>query len=179
MPILANSLPLLHPLLQHPGGEEVLMEQAGECHTHTHTLPAGGWDTSCSVGRDATEAFEDVGHSPDARVLQKKYQIGEVSRPAAEKVADRTKPNIRNRARYSCAMSADETESQRWVKEEEKQQNTRELRMFSWEEVKRHNTAESAWVVVHDKVYDVTQYLDEVRVISVPRRDHLAYAYLS
>lgn len=32
--------------LQHPGGEEVLIEQAG---------------------RDATEAFEDVGHSTDAR----------------------------------------------------------------------------------------------------------------
>lgn len=31
---------------QHPGGEEVLIEQAG---------------------REATEAFEDVGHSSDAR----------------------------------------------------------------------------------------------------------------
>ena len=36
----------------------------------------------CSVvGRDATEAFEDVGHSPDARELQKKYHIGTVSGP--------------------------------------------------------------------------------------------------
>ena len=36
---------------------------------------------SCIVGRDATEAFEDVGHSPDARELQKKYLIGTVSGP--------------------------------------------------------------------------------------------------
>jgi hypothetical protein len=40
---------------QHPGGEEVLLEQAGG---------------------DATTAFEDVGHSTDARNMLKEYQIG-------------------------------------------------------------------------------------------------------
>jgi len=44
-------------LNEHPGGEEVLLEQAG---------------------RDASEAFEDVGHSTDARELMVKYRIGEV-----------------------------------------------------------------------------------------------------
>lgn len=44
-------------LLQHPGGEEVLLEQAG---------------------KDATEAFEDVGHSTDARDLMKRYKVGEL-----------------------------------------------------------------------------------------------------
>ncbi|XP_073164435.1 cytochrome b5 type B isoform X3 [Lepidochelys kempii] len=42
---------------EHPGGEEVLLEQAG---------------------RDATESFEDVGHSTDAREMLKQYFIGEV-----------------------------------------------------------------------------------------------------
>lgn len=42
-------------LEEHPGGEEVLLEQSG---------------------RDATEAFEDVGHSQDARELMKDYKIG-------------------------------------------------------------------------------------------------------
>lgn len=42
---------------QHPGGEEVLREQAGG---------------------DATENFEDVGHSTDARELSKTYIIGEL-----------------------------------------------------------------------------------------------------
>nr|CAD7433453.1 unnamed protein product [Timema monikensis] len=42
---------------QHPGGEEVLLEQAG---------------------KDATEAFEDVGHSSDARGLMGKYKVGEL-----------------------------------------------------------------------------------------------------
>ncbi|GFG39196.1 hypothetical protein Cfor_04155 [Coptotermes formosanus] len=44
-------------LNEHPGGEEVLLEQAG---------------------KDGTEAFEDVGHSTDARDLMKKYKIGEL-----------------------------------------------------------------------------------------------------
>nr|XP_021146375.1 cytochrome b5 type B [Columba livia] len=45
------------PENRHPGGEEVLIEQAG---------------------RDATESFEDVGHSTDAREMLKQYYIGEV-----------------------------------------------------------------------------------------------------
>ncbi|XP_075017810.1 cytochrome b5 type B isoform X1 [Calonectris borealis] len=44
-------------LAEHPGGEEVLLEQAG---------------------RDATESFEDVGHSIDAREMLKQYYIGEI-----------------------------------------------------------------------------------------------------
>ncbi|OWF50101.1 cytochrome b5-like [Mizuhopecten yessoensis] len=44
-------------LEEHPGGEEVLLEQAG---------------------KDATESFEDVGHSTDARELMSEYLIGEL-----------------------------------------------------------------------------------------------------
>ncbi|NXU54489.1 CYB5 protein, partial [Turnix velox] len=42
---------------EHPGGEEVLREQAGG---------------------DATENFEDVGHSTDARTLSDSFIIGEL-----------------------------------------------------------------------------------------------------
>ncbi|KAG8179044.1 hypothetical protein JTE90_016052 [Oedothorax gibbosus] len=44
-------------LEEHPGGPEVLMDWAG---------------------KEATEAFEDVGHSSDARELMKNYKIGEL-----------------------------------------------------------------------------------------------------
>jgi len=44
-------------LEEHPGGEEVLLEQAG---------------------KDATEHFEDVGHSTDARTMMKDYLVGEL-----------------------------------------------------------------------------------------------------
>lgn len=47
-----------HFLDEHPGGEEVLLEQGG---------------------KEATEGFEDVGHSGDARELMKKYKIGELA----------------------------------------------------------------------------------------------------
>ncbi|CAH3031879.1 cytochrome b5 isoform X1 [Pocillopora verrucosa] len=43
---------------EHPGGEEVLLEQAGG---------------------DATENFEDVGHSSDARELMEQYLVGELA----------------------------------------------------------------------------------------------------
>lgn len=44
-------------LEEHPGGEEVLLEQAGS---------------------DATESFEDVGHSTDAREMLQQFYIGEL-----------------------------------------------------------------------------------------------------
>ncbi|XP_077286809.1 cytochrome b5-like [Arctopsyche grandis] len=42
---------------EHPGGEEVLLDQAG---------------------KDGSESFEDVGHSSDARSLMKQYKVGEL-----------------------------------------------------------------------------------------------------
>ncbi|KAF2353379.1 Cytochrome b5-like heme/steroid binding domain [Trinorchestia longiramus] len=43
---------------EHPGGEEVLLEQAGQV---------------------ATDAFEDVGHSTDAREMMTAYLVGELT----------------------------------------------------------------------------------------------------
>lgn len=47
----------LSSLLQHPGGEEILIENSGQI---------------------ATEPFEDVGHSSDAREMLKEYYIGDL-----------------------------------------------------------------------------------------------------
>lgn len=44
---------------EHPGGDEVLL---------------------AATGKDATDDFEDVGHSDDARSLMEKYYIGEVDK---------------------------------------------------------------------------------------------------
>ena len=56
-------------LAEHPGGEEVLLEQAG---------------------RDGSEAFEDVGHSSDARELMMKYKVGEIIESECKPVKDKT-----------------------------------------------------------------------------------------
>ncbi|XP_013856229.1 cytochrome b5 [Austrofundulus limnaeus] len=53
-------------LEEHPGGEEVLREQAGG---------------------DATESFEDVGHSTDAREMASSFVIGEVHPDDRAKIA--------------------------------------------------------------------------------------------
>ncbi|CAJ1049616.1 cytochrome b5 [Xyrichtys novacula] len=54
-------------LEEHPGGEEVLLEQAGA---------------------DATESFEDVGHSTDAREMLEQYYIGELHMHFLDHVVD-------------------------------------------------------------------------------------------
>ncbi|XP_072534806.1 cytochrome b5 [Salminus brasiliensis] len=53
-------------LEEHPGGEEVLREQAGG---------------------DATESFEDVGHSTDAREMASSMLIGELHPEDRHKIA--------------------------------------------------------------------------------------------
>ena len=50
---------------EHPGGEEVLLEQAG---------------------KNASEIFEDVSHSADAKETMKKYLVGEL--PESERFAE-------------------------------------------------------------------------------------------
>lgn len=57
---------------QHPGGEEVLLEQAG---------------------KEATEAFEDVGHSTDARDLMKKYRIGMLIESERKETKEKAQPD--------------------------------------------------------------------------------------
>jgi len=65
--VLHGKVYAIAPFLdEHPGGDEVLL---GEC------------------GRDATEAFEDVGHSDEAREMLSQYLVGvapEVSRRLGE-----------------------------------------------------------------------------------------------
>ena len=44
-----------------------------------------------------------------------------------------------------------------------------ELKKYSWEEIKDHQSSGSPWLVVHDKVYDVTDFLEEVSVEAIAR----------
>ena len=48
----------VYKLFQHPGGPEIIVENSGA---------------------DSSEAFEDVGHSSDARELMKDFYIGELA----------------------------------------------------------------------------------------------------
>lgn len=35
---------------------------------------------------------------------------------------------------------------------------------FTFDEVKDHNKAGDCWLVIHDGIYDVTKFLDEVKM---------------
>ena len=50
--------------MQHPGGEEILVENSGKI---------------------SSEEFEDVGHSSDAREMMKEYYVGDLH-PVSEEV---------------------------------------------------------------------------------------------
>ncbi|XP_004625880.1 cytochrome b5 type B [Octodon degus] len=67
-------------LNEHPGGEEVLLEQAGI---------------------DASESFEDVGHSSDAREMLKQYYIGDLH-PNDLKPQGGSKDPLKNNSCRSC-----------------------------------------------------------------------------
>lgn len=68
----------------HPGGDEVLLAATGNLST-THIIVAaikhnkiGSWNGWHITGKDATNDFEDVGHSDSAREMMDKYYIGEI-----------------------------------------------------------------------------------------------------
>lgn len=40
-------------------------------------------------------------------------------------------------------------------------------KVYTLAEIAEHKTTDSCWIVIHDKVYDVTKFLDEVSVFSI------------
>ncbi len=38
---------------------------------------------------------------------------------------------------------------------------------YTLDELKTHVTRESMWILLHDKVYDVTSFMDEVGIFSI------------
>lgn len=38
-----------------------------------------------------------------------------------------------------------------------------DVKYFTLEEIKEHNMSNDTWIVIHDKVYDITRFLEEVR----------------
>lgn len=76
-------------LNEHPGGEEVLFEQGGT---------------------DASEPFEDIGHSTDARQMMESFKIGELIEE------ERTKDNGKKDKDWSNEIDADNSSSWRsWL----------------------------------------------------------------
>lgn len=37
------------------------------------------------------------------------------------------------------------------------------VKYYTFEEIRQHNMSSDTWLVIHDKVYDITSFLEEVR----------------
>lgn len=70
---------------EHPGGEEVMLEQAG---------------------LDASQAFDDIGHSEDAKSLLKEYYVGDITgqKPAVSPKKDTKAPKPTTGSAKSSAL---------------------------------------------------------------------------
>lgn len=68
-------------LNEHPGGEEILLEHRA---------------------KDATEDFDDVGHSTDTLDLMRKYRVGEL--------VEHEKTNVPTKARWVACYKSNEPE---------------------------------------------------------------------
>lgn len=87
--IIHNNIYDVTPFLnEHPGGEEVLIEQGG---------------------KDATENFEDVGHSSDAREMMKKFKVGELVHEERTVVPEKSEPT------WSTDTKTDESSMKSWM----------------------------------------------------------------
>lgn len=40
--------------------------------------------------------------------------------------------------------------------------DSKEIKQYTREEVAKHNTVASTWLIMNDKIYDVTKFLEEV-----------------
>ena len=49
---------------------------------------------------------------------------------------------------------------------------------YTLEEVGTHCTKRSCWIIVHNKVYDVTDFMDEVRINNVTAAATIIYTVL-
>lgn len=39
------------------------------------------------------------------------------------------------------------------------------VKYYTLDEIRQHNVGTDTWLIIHDKVYDVTSFLEEVRIL--------------
>ncbi|XP_037826667.1 cytochrome b5-like [Lucilia sericata] len=61
------------------------------------------------AGKDATENFEDVGHSSDAREMMKQYKIGELVPEERTNIPEKSEPT------WNSDQKTEETSMKSWL----------------------------------------------------------------
>ncbi|KAG8484370.1 hypothetical protein CXB51_023932 [Gossypium anomalum] len=123
-------------LKDHPGGDEVLLS---------------------ATGKDATDDFEDVGHSDSARDMLDQYYVGEIdiSTIPTKKTYKPPSSNQDNSPCHLVFSSRYSSLHQIVLKSLEK------TRVFTLAQVSEHNTPKDCWLIINGKVYDVTKFLED------------------
>ncbi|XP_043253692.1 uncharacterized protein LOC122398128 isoform X2 [Colletes gigas] len=125
--IINNSVYDLTTFLdKHPGGPAILVDHAG---------------------RDSTEAFEDIGHSSDARLMMVQYKIGEIVKEAEpEKTTESDAMSKENNAKKNMESESTATDT---------------TKFYTTAEVAEHTDTSSLWIIINNSVYDLTTFLDK------------------
>lgn len=48
------------------------------------------------------------------------------------------------------------------------------VKYYTLEEIREHNMCNDTWLIIHDKVYDITSFLEEVRKYTVTSGSNVA-----
>ena len=53
-----------------------------------------------------------------------------------------------------------------------------QLPVYTWDDISKHKSAESLWVVIEGKVYDITSFQEEVRLFSPVNLNFLTWSWV-
>jgi len=140
------------------------LEATNEQVTGTEEIMVRGWDEASNTQPALlTWNVMGMGNNPVYRV-KVHPQPGGLVKFEHPTIAGTTVGGWMNRAdgtkgRPGFAVKGEEAVVAKVVKEEKKLVSNGKF--FTMEEVKKHDTEEDVWIVVRDRVYDCTKYLDE------------------
>ncbi|MHB8576468.1 MAG: cytochrome P450, partial [Dehalococcoidia bacterium] len=127
-------------MYRHPGGAEIFIEQ---------------------YGQDATELFNEIGHSDDAWNLAQSFKIGRLKEGAKppEQVGPPTMtvpeaPAVRGPGPVQAGPKL-----RPLPEPEDAPADPRDLPEIDWEEILRHDKPGDFWVAFADGVYDVSEWI--------------------
>ncbi|KAI9182825.1 hypothetical protein LWI28_029208 [Acer negundo] len=127
----------------HPGGDEALINV---------------------TGKDATDDFDDVGHSKSAIDMLQKYYVGEIDKSTIP-TTKKYKPPPRETLKPSDSEFV--VKILQFLGYRDSWWGLRGLTLVSmakvhdFQEVKKHNDRTDCWLIISGKVYDVTLFLED------------------
>ncbi|TXG63076.1 hypothetical protein EZV62_010070 [Acer yangbiense] len=127
----------------HPGGDEAMINV---------------------TGKDATNDFDDVGHSKSALDMLQKYYVGEINKstiPTTKKYKPPPRETIKpsDSGFVGAGFLVLHLRDALWLVSSKSVASMAKVHDF--QEVKKHNDRTDCWLIISGKVYDVTPFLED------------------